>query len=64
VPAGDAEEVAQRLWAGVHGAVSLELRGTVFARDVEAHFAALVRTLLRGLATDPDAVDRHRGAVR
>lgn len=64
VPAGDVEEVAQRLWAAVHGAVSLELRGTVFARDVEAHFTALVRTLLRGLATDPDAVDRHQGAVR
>lgn len=53
---GDAREVAQRLWASVHGAVSLELRGTVFAENVDAHFAALLRTLLRGLAVRPDAV--------
>jgi AcrR family transcriptional regulator len=53
---GDPVEIAQRLWGGVHGAVSLELRHTVFAADPAAHFTALVATLLRGLAADPDTV--------
>lgn len=52
---GDPCELAQRLWAAAHGAVSLELRGSVFAPDRDAHYTALVHTLLRGLATHPDA---------
>ncbi|MGI5170483.1 TetR/AcrR family transcriptional regulator [Spirillospora sp. CA-253888] len=52
---GDPEEIAQRIWAGCHGATSLELRGIAFITDHDAHYAALVQTLLRGLATRPDA---------
>lgn len=53
---GDACEIAQRLWAAAHGAVSLELRGSVFAPDCDTHYTALVHTVLRGLATHPDDV--------
>ncbi|MFC9976702.1 TetR/AcrR family transcriptional regulator [Spirillospora sp. NPDC127200] len=52
---GDPAEIAQRVWAGCHGATSLELRGIAFITDYDAHYAALVRTLLRGLATRPDS---------
>ncbi|WP_170177880.1 TetR/AcrR family transcriptional regulator [Thermomonospora umbrina] len=52
---GDPEEIAQRVWAGCHGATSLELRGIAFITDYDTHYAALVRTLLRGLATHPDS---------
>ncbi|MFD0899286.1 TetR/AcrR family transcriptional regulator [Actinomadura sediminis] len=51
---GDPDEIAQRIWAGCHGATSLELRGIAFITDHDAHYDALVRTLLRGLAADPD----------
>lgn len=49
---GDPVEIAQRLWAAGHGAVSLELRGICFAPDRDAHYTALMQTLLRGLATE------------
>ncbi|HEX7132002.1 MAG TPA: TetR/AcrR family transcriptional regulator [Iamia sp.] len=46
---GDPVEVAQRLWAALHGAVSLERHGICFAPDSDQHYTALVETLLRGL---------------
>lgn len=46
---GDPSEVAQRFWAAMHGAVSLERRGICFAPRSEQHYAALVETLLLGL---------------
>jgi AcrR family transcriptional regulator len=49
---GSATEVAQRLWAGIHGAVSLEQRRMCFATDTDQHYQALVATLLLGLAPD------------
>ena len=50
---GDAVDVAQRLWATMHGAVSLERRGICFAADPDRHYAGLMDTLLLGL--DPEA---------
>lgn len=50
---GDPHEIAQRLWAAAHGAVSLELRNSVFAPDPNTHYTALIHTLLRGLAPHP-----------
>jgi len=47
---GDPVEVAQRLWATMHGAVSLERHGICFTPDSDQHYDALVETLLRGLA--------------
>lgn len=47
---GDPTEIAQRLWAGCHGAVSLELRGISFITDSATHYTALITTLLRGIA--------------
>ncbi|MCU1372245.1 MAG: Transcriptional regulator, TetR family [Ilumatobacteraceae bacterium] len=52
VVGGGSAEVAQRLWASLHGAVSLELRKICFVDDTDAHFAALVDTLLIGLAPE------------
>lgn len=49
IGAGDPEEIAQRLWASSHGAVSLELRGMGFVEDRDAHYEALLQTLVRGL---------------
>lgn len=49
---GSSAEVAQRLWASLHGAVSLELRKICFVDDTDAHFDALVETLLIGLAPE------------
>ncbi|WP_426573182.1 TetR/AcrR family transcriptional regulator [Aquihabitans sp. McL0605] len=49
---GSPAEVAQRLWASLHGAVSLELRSICFVDDTDAHFDALVDTLLIGMAPD------------
>jgi AcrR family transcriptional regulator len=49
---GSPTEVAQRLWAAIHGAVSLEQRGVCFAADTDQHFAALLETVLIGLAPD------------
>jgi len=50
VESGDPAEVAQRLWSVCHGAVSLELRGLGFVPDVDAHYRALLDTVLRGLS--------------
>lgn len=50
VVGGDAVEVAQRAWAALHGAVSLERHGICFAPDSDQHYVALVETLLVGLS--------------
>lgn len=47
---GDPAELAQRLWASIHGAVSLENRSICFVSDTDAHYDALVETVLAGLS--------------
>lgn len=49
---GSPAELAQRIWASIHGAVSLELRSICFVDDTDAHYQALLDTLLIGLAPD------------
>jgi AcrR family transcriptional regulator len=50
IAAPDPVEVAQQVWAAVHGAVSLELKGHVLTPDPERTYRAFLATLLRGLA--------------
>jgi AcrR family transcriptional regulator len=50
---GDATASASVLWAGIHGAVALELSGICFVDDPGALYAQLVDTLLDGLAPRP-----------
>lgn len=52
VVGGNPAELAQRAWACIHGAVSLELRQIRFVDDMDAHYAAVVETVLAGLAPD------------
>jgi len=47
---GEPIEIAQRLWAGIHGAISLELRGMSFVTNPTAHYTNLVNTLLLGIS--------------
>lgn len=47
---GDPTEIAQRVWASLHGAVSLERHGICFAPDRDQHYDALVETLIVGLS--------------
>ena len=47
---GDSVDVAQQIWSGLHGGVSLELVGISFTPDAEATFNAMLDALLRGLA--------------
>lgn len=49
---GDPAEIAQRIWAAMHGAVSLERRGICFAPRSDQTFAALMETLIIGLSPD------------
>jgi AcrR family transcriptional regulator len=49
VTPGNPSEIAQRVWSACHGAVSLELREVGFVDDRDAHYEALVDTLVRGL---------------
>ena len=49
VTSGDPKEIAQRVWSTCHGAVSLELRDVSFVDDRDAHYEALIDTLVRGL---------------
>ena len=50
IAAPDAVGVAQQVWGALHGAVVLELKGLVQTPDPLATYAALIETLLRGLA--------------
>lgn len=52
---GDAIELAQRIWATCHGAVSLELRQIGFVDDLDAYYDGLIGTVLDGLATHHEA---------
>jgi AcrR family transcriptional regulator len=47
---GEPYEIAQRIWAACHGAVSLELRNIGFVSDHTTHYTALIDTILRGIA--------------
>jgi hypothetical protein len=47
---GNPAELAQRAWACIHGAISLELREIRFVDDMDAHYAAVVETVLAGLS--------------
>jgi AcrR family transcriptional regulator len=47
---GPAVEIAQQIWSGLHGAVTLELNGIGFAPDPKKVFNHVVQTMLRGLA--------------
>lgn len=47
---GNPAELAQRAWACIHGAVSLELRQIRFVDDMDAHYEAVVGTVLAGLS--------------
>ena len=47
---GDEVEVAQLIWDGLHGSVSLELSGVTFAAEPAEAFARLVDVLVKGLA--------------
>lgn len=47
---GDPVMMAQEIWNGVHGAVSLELAGIGFTDDPEAAFKAMNIAMVRGLA--------------
>jgi len=50
IKATEPVEVAQQIWSAVHGAVALEMKGLVLSPDPETTYAALVDTLMRGLA--------------
>ncbi|MGH3855736.1 MAG: TetR-like C-terminal domain-containing protein, partial [Pseudonocardiaceae bacterium] len=47
---GEPYEIAQRIWAACHGAVSLQLRHIGFVSDHDTHYTALINTVLRGIA--------------
>lgn len=50
IVAPDPLEAAQQIWAAVHGAVSLELRGLMQTADPEQTYRGLLATLVYGLA--------------
>ena len=47
--AGDPVETAQLIWSSVHGAVSLELGGSLQTPDPAATYEALLQMLIDGL---------------
>jgi AcrR family transcriptional regulator len=50
IAAANPAEVAQQIWAAVHGAVALELKGLLQTPDPAATYQSLLDTLFRGLA--------------
>jgi AcrR family transcriptional regulator len=46
---GSPSDIAQMIWASIHGWVSLELMGMGFVEDQEEGFAQVCATILRGL---------------
>jgi len=54
VAEGDPTTAASVLWAGIHGAVALELCGICFVDDPGALYEQLVEVLLDGLGPSPD----------
>jgi AcrR family transcriptional regulator len=51
---GDAVQMAQVVWAAVHGWVSLELDGMIFLADAEAGAEAMARSLVAGFRIPQD----------
>ena len=54
VPDGDSVQMAQVMWAAVHGWVSLELDGLVFLADTDAGAEAMARSLVHGFRVPQD----------
>lgn len=52
----DPREVAQQVWASIHGAVALELCGICLVPDMERTYGELVEMILRGISV-PGALD-------
>lgn len=55
---GEAVDVAQQIWSAVHGAVTLEMSGRVFAADAEANYLALLELLIRGVSVPPAELEQ------
>jgi AcrR family transcriptional regulator len=53
----DPREVAQQVWAAVHGAVALEIAGIYLVDDMERTYRGLVDTIIRGISVAPDGAD-------
>ena len=53
VAASDAVQMAQVIWAAVHGWVSLELDGMIFLADADAGAEAMARSLVDGFRIPP-----------
>jgi len=51
---GDAVQMAQVVWAAVHGWVSLELDGMIFLADADAGAEAMARSLVAGFQIPQD----------
>jgi AcrR family transcriptional regulator len=49
---GPPSDIAQMIWASIHGWVSLELMGMGFVEDQEEGFNQVCATILQGLASD------------
>jgi AcrR family transcriptional regulator len=49
---GPPSDIAQMIWASIHGWVSLEVMGMGFVEDQERGFNQVCATILRGLARD------------
>ena len=47
-------QMAQVIWAAIHGWVSLELGGLIFLSDVDAGAEAMARSLIAGFQVPPD----------
>jgi AcrR family transcriptional regulator len=54
ISAPDPAEAAQQIWSALHGAVALELKGLVLTPAPEATYAALLDTMIGGLAPKAD----------
>ncbi len=52
---GDPVELAERLWATMHGLVTLELHDYGFVADRAAHCEATLTTMMRGLRREESA---------
>jgi AcrR family transcriptional regulator len=50
IAAPEAVEVAQQIWAALHGAVTLELKGLVLTPDPLYTYRSLMGAVIRGLA--------------
>jgi len=53
---GEPYEIAQRIWAACHGAISLELRNIGFVSNHSTHYTALIHTVLRGIVAPSTTV--------